>query len=461
MSILANARKFFAPSDRASERSIIQRFAHNRSGGVAIPAGMMILVLTTGVSMSIDYSRSVKAQNNLQDAVDASVIAAASRADQAEAEKAAHSVFDSSYMANNKVTSLTQSLTLDGNTQTYAVEAEVPTTMLQLVGIDSMTVKASASASRGLTSTEMVIALDTTGSMGFGNSWDQATAAMAELLVDLDAAAETDEDFYATFFPYGDRVNVGRTRAEGWLAGPAPTTEQWGRYTNGSGDIRNTAAGCLEPREELIDGNPHALTDATPSTLGFVPTSEGNYQSYLPERGGFTCPDQEVIGPTKDIGSFESAIEAIELGGTGRFDLGMAWAHRMLSPKWTGLWDVPGYPSVGDERQKVAVLITDMFTNAYHYEVPYQIDDMANTPNFGHNKGTQKGFDNFLEVCDRMKADGIIIHTVYVNGNEHGVPFIQACATSPAHFHPVDDISGLRISLNSIASQLVGVRLVD
>jgi len=452
MLIMNKARKF---------PSLFERFWSDRQGGVAIPIGAMVIVLASGVGMSIDYSRAIKAQHNLQDAVDAAVVAAASSSALAAGELAADTLFDSTYMANNKVTSVSRGLTVTGNKYTYSVNAEVPTLMLQLIGKGSFDVSASASATRGLGSAEIVIALDTTGSMGFGDSWDEATEAMSELLVDLDNIAVDDDEFYATFFPYGDRVNVGQARAESWLAGPAPAADEWGRYLNGSGDIVTTAAGCLEPREELVDGNPHALTDATPATLGFVATAEGNYQSYLPTRGGFTCPDQEVIGPTKNIASFQTAIESIDLGGTGRFDLGMAWAHRMLSPSWSGLWGEPNYPSPAGERQKIAILITDMFTNAYHYEVPYQITDTANTPNFGNNQGTQQGFDNFVEVCDRMKADGIIVHTVYVNGNDNGVPFIQACASSSAHFHAVTDVAQLRSSLNSITANLIGVRLSD
>ncbi len=461
MSNMAKARTFIPAQIRRSGQSLLQQFKNNNQGGVAIPMGFMVIVLASGVGMSVDYSRAVKAQHNLQDAVDSAVIAAATNVSEVAGQMAADTLFDSTYMANNKVTAVNRGLTVDGNGFTYSVEAEVPTMMLQLIGMESIPVAASATATRGLGSAEIVIALDTTGSMGFGDSWDQATEALGGLLVDLDTLAVNDDDFFATFMPYGDRVNVGRTRAEGWLTGAAPTTDEWGKYLNGSGDIVHTAAGCLEPREELIDDNPHALTDATPSTLGFVPTSEGNYQSYLPMRGGFTCPDQEVIGPTKNIASFTTAIEGVDLAGTGRFDLGMAWAHRLLSPSWSGLWGVPDYPAAAGERQKIAILVTDMFTNAYHYEVPYQINDTANSPNFGNNQGTQKGFDNFVEVCERMKADDIIVHTVYVNGNTHGVPFMQACASTEAHYHAVSDVSELRASLNSISADLLGVRLIN
>jgi len=461
MSIMDSASKSFPARICRAGQTLFHRFKGDQSGGVAMPAGILIVALTTGVGMSVDYSRAMKAQKNLQDAVDAAVIAATSRVDLDEGEVAANVLFDSTYMANNRLESVTRVLTEDGRNRTYSVEAEVPTVMLQLVGKGSLSVNASATASRGVGSAEIVLALDTTGSMGFGSSWEQATSAVSDLLVDFDNLAVNDEEFYATFFPYGDRVNVGRDRAEGWLSGPVPTEDQWGKYTNGSGDLVHTGKGCLEPREEMVDGNPHALTTTTPDTLGFVPTSEGNYLSYLPERGGFTCPDQAVIGPTRNISSFSEAIEGVGLSGTGRFDLGMAWAHRMLSPDWQGLWGVPGYPSARGERQKIAILVTDMFTNAYHYEVPYQISDTANTPNFGHNRGTQMGFDNFAEVCDRMKEDGIIIHTVYVNGNPHGVPFMEACATSPAHFHSVSNVSELRNSLNSITGSVLGVRLTN
>ena len=434
-------------------------FTHDRQGGVAIVFALTITALVVSVGAAVDYARGLSTQSQLQSAVDSAVLAAARNAlaTESELEAVANAVFEANRPQTMGMNVLTKSFALNGNAVSYTVTGTLPTTLTAISGTTEFNLNATSSAFRKTDKTEIVIALDTTGSMGFGSSWSDAKAAMASLLVELDELSESQAEFYATFFPFADRVNVGMARAQSWLSAGNPPNEDWGAKPDGG----NTEKGCLEPRDELINGNPSALTDKSPWTLGFKPSAENHWASYLANKSYFTCPQQQVMGPTTDIGDFAQTIGQLPLKGTGRFDLGLAWAHRLLSPNWQGEWGVAGYPAAYGDRRKIAIFITDAYTEAYRYEVPNQASNTENAV-LGFNKGSTKGFENMVEVCQRMKNDGIEVHTIYVNGNSFGVPYMKQCATNEtSYYHSVADISQLNDALSRIANSVVEVGLVN
>ncbi|MEO1207046.1 MAG: TadE/TadG family type IV pilus assembly protein [Pseudomonadota bacterium] len=453
------SKKTFAPRFRKLTRA----FAQNRNGVSAIGFGLMVFPVLATAGVGIDYGRAYIVKSQLQSAVDSAVLGAATDVlgSDAEVEAQAQRLFD-----QNKPTYPTNAIEsaeaeVDGPAVSFDATAKVPTLLSRIFNINELDVEVSASANRQTDGAEVVIGLDTTGSMGFGRSWDDAKEAMAEMIVELDSLSQNDADFHATFFPFADRVNVGEDRAKDWLAGPVPPNGHWGKAKKANGGYRNTSKWCLEPRDELIGDNPNALTDKSPDELGFIPTSKDQIVSYLQSRSStFTCPSQTIMGPTTNIGQFEEAIEDLSLKGTGRFDLGMAWIWRLLSPNWQGEWGVPGYPSAYGESRKIAVFVSDAYTEAYRYEVPNQINAGDENPVFGYNKGSTKGFENLLAVCQGMKAQGIEIHMVYVNGNEYGVPYMKQCATNEAnYYHNVKNVEELQASLRKISKTVVSVSL--
>ncbi|MEO1281500.1 MAG: pilus assembly protein TadG-related protein [Pseudomonadota bacterium] len=444
-------------------RRTTKAFIYNREGVSAIAFGLMAFPVLAAAGIGIDYGRAYSVKLQLQSAVDSAVLGAATDAlgtnEQVSAK--AQTIFEQNkpVFPPNEIDAAEAEV--DGPSVSFEASATVPTLLSRILNINELEVQAAAAANRQTDGAEIVIGLDTTGSMGFGNSWGDAKAAMADMIVDLDALSQQDANFHATFFPFADRVNVGEDRAKDWLAGEVPPNGHWGKARKPNGGYRNTNKWCLEPRDELIDGNPNALTDKSPDELGFIPTSKDQIVSYLQARSStFTCPAQTIMGPTTNIGQFQDAIEDLSLKGTGRFDLGMAWIWRLLSPNWQDQWGITGYPSAYGQKRKIAVFASDAYTEAYRYEVPNQVNQGDENPVFGYNKGSVKGFENLLAVCEGMKAQGIEIHMVYVNGNEYGVPYMKQCATNEAnYYHNVRNVEELRASLRKISSTVVSVSL--
>jgi len=66
-----------------------------------------------------------------------------------------------------------------------------------------------------------------------------------------------------------------------------------------------------------------------------------------------------------------------------------------------------------------------------------------------------------VHTCNKMKTEGIEVHAIYVNGNTHGVSYMEECATSEAHYHEVTNVVSLQNALGRITSDLVRVWLTN
>ena len=194
-------------------------------GGSLLPmAAVGFLVLAAIVGGGVDLSRAHKAENRLQAACDAGVLAGRRAVgvngfdEFAEDEAAA-------YFANNfnpqrqgsRNVAFTPTSDDNGNTIVGTAEADVDTTLMAVFGFDSIAISVDCSASMGVGNSDVTMVLDTTGSMG----WRLEAGGPTKLSMLQDAM----KDFYDTvqastaggnarvrysFVPYSTTVNVGR-----------------------------------------------------------------------------------------------------------------------------------------------------------------------------------------------------------------------------------------------------------
>lgn len=206
--------------------------------------------------------------------------------------------------------------------------------------------------------------------------------------------------------------------------------------------------GCTEPRAQLVDGNPHTLTNQKPNQLLFTPSTTGTY-GYVN-----ACPNVPITYPTDNISKVKAELKKISPAGTGRFDIGLAWGHRMLSNKWRkeiggGKW--PNKKTV----TKVAVFLTDGYSYAYEQEVGPPADPRP----WGWNNGTPEGFANLANVCQQMKDDNIQLHVIGVNVQSHALTTLKACATDADHYHKVSSVNDVLDAIGEIGVTTTELRL--
>lgn len=195
------------------------------SRGSVLPIGAAgLFVLTALIGSGVDMSRAYKAQNRLQAACDAGVLAGRKAVDMdgfdADVENEANAYFDNNFNPAEQGASdvtFTPTSPDEGNTVVGQASADVESTVMRVFGFDTIPVSASCSASMGVGNSDVTMVLDTTGSMGDRLEWggphkiEMLQDAMKNFYdtVNGSVAGGNARIRYA-FVPYSQSINVGR-----------------------------------------------------------------------------------------------------------------------------------------------------------------------------------------------------------------------------------------------------------
>ncbi|MCT4657281.1 MAG: pilus assembly protein [Cohaesibacter sp.] len=414
---------------------LFSKFKHDSDGAIAIQFALLLTPAILLAGAAVDYSRMSSSRAQFQDAADTAALAAAraTTLSESQKQKLANKIFE----ANLPKTGYTingQNLKPNDGGYTYTAHGSIDATLLKLAQFDKLdfAVKSTA-ASLGI-GAEISLVFDVTASMGFGQRWRDATEVLIKTLENLKRHSGKN-NFYVSLLPMGDRMKLPKERSN-WLS---QTPKKWD--------------GCVEVRPEPKGGKKYRLSDTPPSSKPFVAQSDKNYPGYN------DCPNVPLTGPTNDLGKIEQAANSLRPQGTGRFDIGMAWAFRTLSPKWRSEWDISNYPARKGEREKIVVLMTDGNTNAYVSTYPK--DRLHQFGGHYGNRGTKQHFKNLADICKQMKKQDIKIHTVWVKGNSSVVPYLEKCATSPKYYHEVHNAKDLENAMSKLGVGISKLRLTE
>lgn len=198
--------------------------------GNIMPMAAIAMVAMAGmVGGGVDISRAYMVQNRLQNACDSAVLAGrravAENGFDTAAKAQAEDYFDTNFNQANEGTRGTvfTPTTQDGGNQIDGVASTtVDNVVMGLFGFDSMTVSTTCSASMSVGNSDVVMVLDTTGSMnwtisGYTTSDDSKRritylrAAMKDFYDTVQAAAAgTNARVRYGFVPYSSSINVGK-----------------------------------------------------------------------------------------------------------------------------------------------------------------------------------------------------------------------------------------------------------
>jgi Flp pilus assembly protein TadG len=392
--------------------------------------------------VAIDFTNGLMRRTDLQNAVDAAALAAARIGpnDQTRAETEGAALLHAS-LGERVTLSGAPSFAWTGNAVTVKAVGSVTSIFGDWVGDGSLSVAADAAATASSARpTEIAFAIDVTNSMASGNNEVAALNAIRDTLEQLDNGQNN--GLRASVVPFTDRVNIG-THRSAWLRVAAPVG--WN--------------GCVEPLEVTQAGWGHWLSDTRPTSTAtrFFPTAPGHVISSLNAPGLPACSSSAILGPFETPSALRTALgSGLNRAGTGRMDDGMAWAWRLLSTEWQGLWGVANYPRPASEVRKIAVMITDGHTTAYEFEV---LNGLPANSQYGWNNGSPNGFDNLVRVCNQMKGDDIEIFAIFLRGNVHVAPFMQQCASGPDYYFDVDTLNEFLEAIGSVSTVGVNKRL--
>jgi Flp pilus assembly protein TadG len=228
-----------------------RRLIERREGLVAIIFALCAIPIFIAAGMAVDIGRAYTVKVRLGAALDAAALAVGSESNQTAAQLATdlQNYFTANYPStalgtNVTVTPVPSTASLSASTVNYQAQAIVPMTLMRIVGINSITVTATAQTQK-TTGLEIAVVLDNTGSMLCGPndgapSYSNSTCATGVVASDtactntsngsrictlikaatqfvntLTAAISSAQQLYISVIPYVTTVNVGNALCTG------------------------------------------------------------------------------------------------------------------------------------------------------------------------------------------------------------------------------------------------------
>jgi len=260
-------------------RSTLRAFRIAREGNVAITFAFATLPIIAFVGFAVDYSRANAVKVALQNALDATALmvskeAATDTSDQLQtnAQKYFLAQFTRPEATNVTVNAY---YTANGGTSVVVnASADVPTTLLGVIGFDKLTVSTSSTSRWGVNRLRVSLVLDNTGSMADNGKMSALQTATKNLLTQLKNAVSTDGDVYVSIVPFVKDVNLGAANWNsdylywGTLAQDPTLSDNnsWDALHGSCQDQGGTSIGNYSPRSSCLTHKSCSISGNTSQT---------------------------------------------------------------------------------------------------------------------------------------------------------------------------------------------------
>jgi Flp pilus assembly protein TadG len=464
-------------------------------GANAVLYAVLSVPLMMAAGLGIDGADMYAGKARLQAATDSAALAMG--AQPVGSSASALQAIGQQYLAANFANSAT--LTGGTLTATFSNNSTVVTavgtanfkpTFSGFLGVNAITISASAEVQRSVTGLEVALVLDNTGSMWSkpsGASVNNITAvknAANSLLDTLFGNYSIHPNLKVSIIPYVATVNVANfyDKVVSTMTNPLNTSAN-------SKDWK----GCIVERAE-----PYDTTDDKPSVGGYwtqyrwAAKSDNNWtandikDNYGYENNGVHGPNVACPTPIIPLTNVKATLTAAanattawNRGGT-QGNIGMAWGWRMLSPTFTTLLPTANQavPYGQPLWQKTLVIMTDGKNEIYNltsnatpnspdnatisdYTAYGRVDDGR----MGATKTTAAALaysnTKMSNLCTAIKAKGIMVFTILFVANPDAATktLWQNCASDDSKYFLATDQAALAASFSTIGNVLTNLRL--
>ena len=456
-----------------------RRFRDDESGTMTIFI-MFIIVLTLIVAgMAVDFMKFESRRTIMQGAIDRAVLAAADLDQERDPAEVVRDYVAKSQGGNCLSSDPDIIPGANFRSVTANCELEMDTYFLRILGMETLTALATATAVEGVGNVEVSLVVDISGSMG-GNV-PSAGKRKIDLLEDAGLAfvdtllqPEYEDRISVSLVPYTAQVNAGE------------------HLFNASGaDRRHWFSNCVDIPDSEFNNTDWNATIDLPQAQHF------RFRSYH----SFGCPTEsyeEIIPITQDKGELEAAIRQLEPRSTTSIFLGLKWGAALLDPSFqdeyaalpasmrdpafSGRPENYGNSNNPSDTKKYIVVMTDgenFQTNTlkpWAYETDSQIAQWAIRDlytmydrefgrvasryyDFYETKYSANYGDQLMDqICTAAKAQGIIIFSIAMDAGSHGEQEMSKCASSPGHYFQTSGAELVAI-FEAIADQITDLRL--
>lgn len=399
------------------------RLRRDTRGAVAIMFALLLLPLIVMVGGAVDYSMAGRLKQRMQSSLDAAVLAAGSQASgrtPAQIEQSARTMFSAQFTPSG-MPAPSVSVTMGTSSLDMSATLNMPTAFLGLIGMQTIPIGAQAQTAWSMVRLRVALALDNTGSMLDDGKMVALQTSTLNLLTQLQNSSRTTGDVYVSIVPFAKVVSVGTGNANAsWIRwDDAYSCSWWYCWLDWDGAIQD--------RNQPFD------------ISNTAPNSSSKLFPALAASSTYGTP-RPVVGATNNWATLRATVTAMTPAGNTNQGIGLAWAWQTLTQ---GAPMNPPALESGFTYQRVIILITDGL----------------NTENrFSTNASTIDARQR--QLCDAIKADGIIIYTIQVNTvGDPRSSVLDYCASSSDKFVMMTTATQLNSVLAQIGGQLTRLRL--
>lgn len=204
-----------------TKRSGVIQFLHDQRGNIMPMAAIGMIAMAGMVGGGVDISRGYMVQNRLQNACDSGVLAGRravaengyNTAAATQAENYFYTNFDQAIEGSNSTTFVTTATENDNRIDGLAT-TKLDTAVMSLFGFDEIDISVDCTASMSVGNSDVVMVLDTTGSMGSNLGGQTRLRALQDAMKGFydtvkTASAGSNARIRYGFVPYSSSVNVG------------------------------------------------------------------------------------------------------------------------------------------------------------------------------------------------------------------------------------------------------------
>jgi Flp pilus assembly protein TadG len=396
---------------KAKLSSLVKRFAREQKGSIAPVFAMGITGMMMAAGMGIDTARYVAARTQIQGALDAGSLAAASAGDgksDAYREAQAQQAFKANMLKGEAAgMGATAVFRIAGGKVEASAKGGLDSAFVQLMGIDTMNIAVESEVNIPIAKkAEIVLVLDYSGSMrdfvGDSVKYQAMSKAARDLVADLRKSNPTKIKF--GLVPFSHHVY---------------TTLPW-QYVSGQSGPGNWT-GCTQDRLYPLN-----LSDATPDPLrDNTKWGQPQAKEHI-DMGcdGYARNGLKIRPLTNNFDAVDAQLASMRPYAWTHIALGVEFGLQLLSP--TAPYTEGA--SFGDKStEKIMVVLTD---------------GMQTEPAFGPGvRDVAQGESNLEELCKVSKNKGITMITVAYDLDDTTTRNrLKNCTTDPAkHFFVASD----------------------
>ncbi|HYM32136.1 MAG TPA: hypothetical protein VEU47_12595 [Candidatus Cybelea sp.] len=448
----------------------VRALLRSRDGAVAMVFSLAAIAGIVSAGMAIDMARAYTVKVRLGAALDAAGLAVGGTTGMTDAQLQARftNYFNANYPSSALGTPKNVVMNIDhaNNQINVTAQATVNTTLMRVIGFNSMTVAASAQITMQTAGLELALVLDNTGSMLNNNNIGALQNDSVQLVNILFGANSTANQLKVSVVPFVTAVNPGSIASSLVSSMPHPysATDQ----TKWRGCVTEPAFPADES-EFVSPGQRQqywwtSASDNTWTNSNIAISESLCNNSHGPNLGCGT----PVTPLTSDKTTLLNALNSMQAwcrSGT-IIHVGMAWGWRTISP--SSPFTPAGLPYNTPGWKKAMVIETDGVNQMFRPSGSAFLSDFTS---FGRldqgllgttSSATATAILNnrITDMCNAIKAKGITIYAItFTSAASGSQTLFKNCATDPTKYFNAPDQATLQTAFTTIANQLNNLRL--